>query len=347
MTDSNNSQGAKPAHRMFSKKYILSLVAMIIILIVTYKILPSDYTWSEIKQIILSTKPGYIIAGYGMMFIYQLCITLSIQLLLNLFTGQRTPFEMSCKSAYIGHYFHSITPFASGGQPMQMYYLNKRGVKVSNSSIIFMLMSIFYTVVLIGVAAFMLVWKYDLITRSLKYIRYFMILGFLMNALLVAGMVLLIVKPSIIRGLAKGISRFLLRFRFIKNPYRYLRKVSSFTSSYTETSMSLRERPGVFIKLFVLHFIQIISIFSIPYLVTRSLGGLPNMYSDTLALQAILYISANSIPTPGAVGITETGFVTMFQSILPSEQVMPAMLLTRLINLYGFLIISITVSIIA
>ena len=71
------------------------------------------------------------------------------------------------------------------------------------------------------------------------------------------------------------------------------------------------------------------------------------MLADTVSLQASLYISANSIPTPGAVGITETGFVTMFKSILPDHQVMPAMLLTRFINLYGFMIISAIITIIA
>ena len=216
MTKPKKDNEGEQQPKLFSSKYIVGLVAMIIILIVTFKLLPTDYTWPEIKEILLSAKPGYIIAGFGLMFIFQHCVTLSIQLLINLFSGQRFPLELSFKSAYIGYFFNNVTPFATGGQPMQMYYMNKRGVSLSYSSIIFMLLSIFYTICLLTVGAVMLIWKHDLIMSSLHYIRYFMYVGYLLNSLLIVGMVLLIVKPAISRSLAKGVSGLLLRFRFIK-----------------------------------------------------------------------------------------------------------------------------------
>ena len=80
-----------------------------------------------------------------------------------------------------------------------MYYMNKRGVSLSYSSIFYAVIH-FYTICLLTVGAVMLIWKHDLIMSSLHYIRYFMYVGYLLNSLLIVGMVLLIVKPAIIRS---------------------------------------------------------------------------------------------------------------------------------------------------
>ncbi len=40
----------------------------------------------------------------------------------------------SAKTHFIGKYYDAVTPFATGGQPMQIYYLNTKGISGGNSS---------------------------------------------------------------------------------------------------------------------------------------------------------------------------------------------------------------------
>ena len=49
---------------------------------------------------------------------------------------------------------------------------------------------------------------------------------------------------------------------------------------------------------------------------------------------------AASLPLPGVVGAQEGGFVTLFRLFFGAELVLPAMLMSRGISFYAFLLIS-------
>ena len=59
-----------------------------------------------------------------------------------------------------------------------------------------------------------------------------------------------------------------------------------------------------------------------------------------ISLQAILYATVSGIPLPGAVGVSEGGFLAIFRHIYSENMVNSAMLLSRGINFYLFVIIS-------
>ncbi|MFR7897973.1 lysylphosphatidylglycerol synthase domain-containing protein, partial [Turicibacter sanguinis] len=63
-------------------------------------------------------------------------------------------------------------------------------------------------------------------------------------------------------------------------------------------------------------------------------------YLKVLSLQAILYIAVSAIPLPGAVGVSEGGFVMLFATLFPKMLIDSAMLLSRGISFYLFVAIS-------
>ena len=64
------------------------------------------------------------------------------------------------------------------------------------------------------------------------------------------------------------------------------------------------------------------------------------------AMQAILFTSVSSIPLPGSVGISESIFLRLFGSVYGEVILSSAMLLTRGISFYLFIIISLIVVIV-
>ena len=48
-------------------------------------------------------------------------------------------FRAGMKVAFIGKFYDNVTPFATGGQPMQIYYLNKKGLTGGTSSAVIMI----------------------------------------------------------------------------------------------------------------------------------------------------------------------------------------------------------------
>ena len=58
------------------------------------------------------------------------------------------------------------------------------------------------------------------------------------------------------------------------------------------------------------------------------------------SLQSILFISVSAIPLPGSVGSSESSFLTLFKTLFPVSTLSSAMLLSRGISFYLFVIIS-------
>lgn len=58
--------------------------------------------------------------------------------------------------SFIGFFYSGITPSATGGQPVQLYYMNKDGNKGSDSTIVLMTVAVIYKFVLVVLGVGML-----------------------------------------------------------------------------------------------------------------------------------------------------------------------------------------------
>lgn len=85
---------------------------------------------------------------------------------------------------------------------------------------------------------------------------------------------------------------------------------------------------------------QLTALFAVPYVVYLAFGlrgeGLPIF----LGTQALVTLAVSSLPLPGAVGPAESGFVRAFTPLFGAGLVTPAMLVSRGISFYVFLLIS-------
>ena len=60
-------------------------------------------------------------------------------------------------------------------------------------------------------------------------------------------------------------------------------------------------------------------------------------------MQSVLYATVSGIPSPGAVGVSEGGFLGIFQGMFPETMLNGAMLLNRGVSFYLFVLISLIV----
>ena len=59
-----------------------------------------------------------------------------------------------------------------------------------------------------------------------------------------------------------------------------------------------------------------------------------------------MYGTVSGIPSPGAVGVTEGGFLEIFKTVFPQNIINGAMILNRGINFYLLIIVSATITMI-
>ncbi|MDE6128151.1 MAG: UPF0104 family protein, partial [Lachnospiraceae bacterium] len=86
--------------------------------------------------------------------------------------------------------------------------------------------------------------------------------------------------------------------------------------------------------------VQLGMLFSVPWMVYLAFGLSGQSWIQVAGLQAMLTLAVCNLPLPGAVGPAEGGFVSAFTTVFGSGLVTPAMLVSRGISFYAFLLIS-------
>lgn len=342
----NSVEGAtaygKAEIRKMALKYGLCFVLLIVVSWLTFHILLRQYTWHDIRRSLSRTNVPIFLLTSLLIWIHEFCLAYNLKLLLDLFTGRRVPYSVSLQTVIIGFYFNNITPSAAGGQPMEIYYLYRRGVHIAHSSLVFVVMSLYFYISMFLYNAVALIFNLKFVLGNLGHMKYFLGIGLVLNSGIAFCTYLIVYKPSILRRLLKALLCVLIKIRIVRHPRRHFRSIAGFFRNYAGGSDLIQGNWRLSLRLLLVCLIQVASLFAIPFGVCLSLGAKFNwrFFFETFNLQSVLYMSTSAMPTPGAVGITESGFMTMFESVLPHEQVLPAMILTRVINLYGFLIIS-------
>lgn len=94
----------------------------------------AEDAWS-IKDLISNISVKYLVLAISLIFIVMLLESLKYFVVTHAVTGKLKPLN-SIKVAFVGKYYDAITPFSAGGQPMQIYYLHKKGHSTGTSSAI-------------------------------------------------------------------------------------------------------------------------------------------------------------------------------------------------------------------
>ncbi len=154
-------------------KLLRNLAIFLLIIIITFYILLKDQDLLQILDIISSVKIQYVIIGIICMFLYITCEAINIGRTLKKL-NEKTTFLKNMKYALIGFFFSSITPAASGGQPMQIYYMHKDNISISNSTLSLLINLSSMQIITISFALISLMFNY-------KYLNRFLIIFFIVS----------------------------------------------------------------------------------------------------------------------------------------------------------------------
>ena len=109
---------------------------------------------------------------------------------------------------------------------------------------------------------------------------------------------------------------------------------------YQKGSLFINNNRKVVIKVVLTAFVQACFMHSITFFVYRAFNLYDFSFFTVFSLQSILFISVSAIPLPGSVGSSESAFLTLFKTLFPANTLNSAMLLSRGISFYLFVIVS-------
>lgn len=247
--------------------------------------------------------------------------------------------------SFIGFFYSGITPSATGGQPMQLYYMQKDGNHTADSTVVLMTVALAYKLVLVLIGIGIMVFWHNSLRSYLKHYYFLYLIGIGLNILLVMVIGAVMLCPEIIRHIALTIDNLLVRFGILKANTTRLGQVEQFIENYRCAVAFLRHnRPKIFVVV-CMTFLQRSTVFILTGIVYKGFGLYTTPVYTVILLQACVYIAVDMLPVPGAQGITELMYRAVFIPVFGAKFLIPSMMVCRAMNFYVLLIISMFVAI--
>lgn len=298
----------------FVKKYIGYFIIVVLTCITGYYLF-KEQNFSDVWQIIVHINPIYIVLCFICMFAFVSCEAMASRTILKSL-GYKLSFTQCLGYSFSGFYFSSVTPSSTGGQPAQVFFMQKDGIKIPHGTLDMIVITITYQVAT-------LIWGIlGIFTMNLVF------LDETIRILLIIGIVLTILVTIIIISLL---------FIPIKNE-RFL--------EYRKCAKLIRENPIIFVKSLFFSLLQLLCLYIIPYIIYNGFGLTEYSFFQIISTQAVINLAIAILPIPGLVGIAEASFISIFTAIFGEKLVISAMILNRGISFYAFLLISGIVSLV-
>lgn len=317
------------------KKTIINLIIFILLIMLTFVLIFKDQDITQVLDIATKVKGQYILVAILAMSIYIIAESINIGRILKEL-GEKTRFISNVKYTLIGFFFSSITPAASGGQPMEIYYMHKDNISVAHSTVALLMHLWSFQIITITMGIISAFFHFDVLKSGLIYL---FILGIVLNSSALILLIIAIFSKKLSTGLI-NITVKILKFLKIKNVEEKQEKIEKELTSYQESALYIKEHKKLMLKTILTTLVQMLAYYSVPYWVYKAFSLSTYNIMQVLTLQAVLYATVSGIPSPGSVGVSEGGFLGIFRNAFPETIISSAMLLSRGINFYLLIIIS-------
>ncbi|AFA48004.1 lysylphosphatidylglycerol synthase transmembrane domain-containing protein [Acetobacterium woodii] len=326
-------------------KKLLNLLFFLLIMGLTIYVMLKGNDIGAILGAISSMNVGYLFLALLAALFFVVAEGTMIWYLMHGRSGTNS--ILRCISySFVGYFYSALTPSSTGGQPMQLYYMKRDGNSLSDSSVVLMTLAVFSRLVISLVGIFLLIFWYNPLVYYLQSYMALFYLGLFLNIATVIVLLAVMFIPEIIRKIIRSVERFLVAIHILKISQERHLKIESFIEGFQDAVVFLTKNKKKILFVFIFSFIQRSSLYILTYFVYRglSLSGTPMV--TVILLQAAIYVAVEMMPLPGAQGITELMYYTVFQTVFTNALLTPSLLITRGLDFYFLVIVSLIVVIV-
>ena len=305
-----------------------TIILLVICFVVMYFVVKDDFA-DILDNLILANK-WLIMLSVILIIGYWLLRSLALFIVVKKYK-KNIKYSKMLHQILITQFFNGITPFATGGEPMQVYMLKTSGIKVAQATNIIVQEFIMYqmALVIIGFICLILNFAFNICKVS-PFLGNLIMLGFIVN--ITIGLICIFVSFS------KRFSRFIvnlclkigIKLRLIKDVEKTTALWNEKVEEYNESGTMLKENKGLFFTCVLVNLSALFIFYLIPFFVFLSLGHHVGVMQVVVSSAFILLVG-NFVPIPGGSGGIEFAFLEFFKNVLPFVDTRSAILKSALI----------------
>ncbi|NLK87268.1 MAG: flippase-like domain-containing protein [Clostridiaceae bacterium] len=315
-------------------KLLIVLSSAILLIVLTF----FTDSFDELGHIFRNAKIYWLAAGLGCMVMYWILDAAVLhRITVTMEKGHR--WKDSVRVTMIGQFFHTITPFAGGGEPIQAYVMVKDGVKPGVAASIFVVKSFIHQTIIVvyGIVAY--IFYGGIFASRIPEFNYFFISGLALNTAFMVFVILLLYKGHLAKRILMFFTRLISKIKFIKNASKLERRVESEIESFRGGALIIKKDRRLLVGLTVLQALQFTFLFLITYFIHLAVESFRVSPVEVIASQSMVVLLSLIVPTPGGTGGVE-GLSYMFYGMFFTKGfIIPVILIYRLLSYYPSVIV--------
>lgn len=321
----------EPSDRIY--RNVINLLILFILMGITFYVLFYHQDYHQVWDLVQKASGEYLVLAAVLVFLFLCGEAWIIQLVLHPIV-RYIPFFRCLKYTMVGFFYSGITPSASGGQPLQVLYMKQDAIPISASSATMVLITILYKGVLVLLATVIMLFKFSFVEFHAGSFLYLILAGYVCNILFILLLCLLLFSKRASRFIVVFILKLIRRFPSGKRALALEAKALKTLDEYQEGALYIKNHIQVVFRAFFITLAQRLAMFMVPCCIYYSFHMHGYSILDLVSLQTLISVACELIPLPGAVGISETCFMSIYEHIFGSGWLVPAVLLSRTLSFY-------------
>ena len=314
-----------------------TIILLMITLLILYILL--KYNFNDIIKALSTMDYKFVILAIVVYFLS--IITKAYVTYKTVNDKKKFTLRESIKHNVITQFFNGITPFSSGGQPMEIYMLTEHNISVTNATNIIIQNFIFYQTALVIYGA--LAVGYNAIFHifpKIPILRELVLIGFIVNIIVAIALFIITFSRKLTRIVTNLIISILYNLHFVKDKSLTKEKWHIRLEEFHDSAKKLRKRKSLFIVGVILNFISLTLFYIIPLMIMYALHDYTSMnIMDTLTASAYVLIIGAFVPIPGASGGIEYGFLQFYGNFIGKRIISTVLIIWRFVTYYLGIII--------
>lgn len=303
---------------MNRKKNLFGIISFFIsIAILAYFIFITNGI-QELKDSIKDINMFWIMVAVMCMIMYWLLESLTLFVITKRLNSKYT-FKKAIDASTIGLYYSALTPFASGGQPLQLYTMVKSGVKGANAGAVLVIKSVVFQIMLTLYAIIFIIRYFSFFDSRIKYFAQASIIGILVNLIIIIVVLTIMLKKDFTKNIVRFFINLLSKMKIVKNSEELILKANIQIDSFSDSGRKYKYEKKTIILSFIITFFQFTFYYLITYFIILAFGINNHSFVIFLAAQSIVTMISSFTPLPGGSGAAEAIFYILFKELsLPS-----------------------------
>ena len=309
-----------------------SIVLMFITIIILYVVLKDDF--SSIIEIVVNMDIVFLLISICIIVLNWFFKALCMYYIAREYS-KTIRFITVFKQAIITQFFNGVTPFSTGGQPMEIYMLNKCNISVPKATNIVLQNSLVYQIALVlyGVIAILLNLKFQLF-NSIKFLKYLVVFGFFVNTLVCVLIFVVSFSKRISNNLLSIVTKIGLKFKIIKNKEEFSEKYNNKISEFHQSARIYKNSKKLFCVGIFLNFISLTLLYSVPFFLALGMGNTNLSLLNAISSSAYTLLVGSFVPIPGGSGGIEYSFTQFFGVFTSNYNLSALLLIWRFVTYY-------------